>query len=91
MDETKKCNHDFVGLLRCIKCGKEFQKNWLDALVESKLEAINDILINLESKIRTKTSGKTENEAMDFVMEALEEVKKDYIDDGVKIQDDMKN
>lgn len=78
MKKDKKCEHDFLAILHCKKCGEQFHANWLYAVKQAKIEAVEQILQRLKSTIKMRSLGKNRKEATEIVIKALKEVQEVY-------------
>jgi hypothetical protein len=75
-NRNDKCDHDFLGVLHCKKCGQQYHTNWPDALGHAKIEAMDEILRKIETTINMKSIGKTQKEAHEILKKAVKEVRK---------------
>ena len=76
--KNKDCEHDFLAVVHCKKCGEQFHVNWLEALVEVKLNAVNDVLRRAKTTIRVKSKGADQKEAIKIAQDAITEVREVY-------------
>lgn len=76
MDEPTTCNHDFLAILHCKTCGEQFHTDWMKAVQEAKLEAVDTVLTRLKTTIEMKSTGKTTEEATRIALQSLKEVRK---------------
>ena len=72
------CEHDFLAILHCKKCGEQFHTHWPDALIEAKLDAVAEVLQRTKTTIAMKSHGETKKEAIKIVEQSLQEVKDVY-------------
>lgn len=79
MSKENPCKHDLMGILHCKKCGEQYHVDWLEAIRQTKVEAIGEILTRMESTIKMRTkSGEVRDQAIEVAVKALEEVKDVY-------------
>jgi len=83
MDDAKTnhkavCKHDFLAVLHCKKCGEQFHTNWLEAILQAKLDAVAEVLQRTKTTIAMKSKGENKKEATKIALKSLEEVKKVY-------------
>ena len=79
MKKKKKCEHDFLAVVHCKKCGEQFHTNWLEALVEVKLNTIDEVLRRVKTTINQKSKdGKDRKIAYKITEDAFIEVKETY-------------
>ena len=79
MKKKKECEHDFLAVVHCKKCGKQFHTNWLEALVEVKLNTIEEILRRVKTTIDLKSKDNMERKiAYKIAQDAFAEVKEIY-------------
>lgn len=76
--KKKDCEHDFLAVVHCKKCGEQFHVNWLEALVEVKLSAVEDILRRVKTTIRIRSKGTDQEKAIKIAQNAIAEVKEVY-------------
>jgi len=76
--KNKDCEHDFLAVVHCKKCGEQFHVNWLEALVEIKLSAVDDILRRVNTTIRAKSKGTDQEKANKIAQKAVAEVREVY-------------
>jgi len=70
------CEHDFLAILHCKKCGEQFHTHWPDALVEAKLEAVVEVLRRTKATINVKkASPSAKKEAVKLIEKSFQEVK----------------
>ncbi len=78
MKKKKDCEHDFLAVVHCKKCGEQFHANWLNALVEVKLGAVDDVLRRIKTTIRSRSKGVDQEKALKIVQDATAEVREIY-------------
>lgn len=78
MKKKKDCEHDFLAVVHCKKCGEQFHANWLEALVEIKLSAVDDVLRRVKTTIRVRSKGVDQEKAIKIVQDATAEVREVY-------------
>ena len=78
MKKNKDCEHDFLAVVHCKKCGEQFHTNWLEALIEVKLNTIKEILRRVETTIKVKSKGVDQKKAFKIARDAFAEVKGIY-------------
>jgi len=78
INNKQTCEHDFLAVLHCKKCGEQFHTHWPDALIEAKLSAVAEVLQRTKTTIATKSRGDIHKEAIKVVEESLKEVKEVY-------------
>lgn len=78
MKKSKECEHDFLAVVHCKKCGEQFHVNWLEALVEVKLNAIEEILRRVNTTIKVKSKGMDQKKAFKIAQDAFAEVREVY-------------
>jgi len=78
MKRKKDCEHDFLAVVHCKKCGEQFHTNWLEALVEVKLNAVEEILRRVETTVKVKSKGEDQKKAYEIAQDAFAEVRKVY-------------
>lgn len=79
MTKDNPCKHDLMGILHCKKCGEQYHVDWLEALRQTKVEAVGEILTRMESTIKMKAQrGEVRDKATKIALKALEEVKDVY-------------
>lgn len=76
--QSSSCEHDFLAVLHCKKCGEQFHTNWPDALMEAKLDAVAEVLRRTKTTIAVKSRGEVKKRAIKIIEESLKEVKKVY-------------
>ena len=76
--KKKECEHDFLAVVHCKKCGEQFHTDWLEALVEVKLSAVDDVLRRIKTTIRVKSKGKDQEKAIKITQDAVAEVREVY-------------
>lgn len=65
-------------MVYCKKCGEQFHVNWLEALVEVKLNAIKEILRRVNTTIEVKSKGTDQKKAFKIARDAIAEVREVY-------------
>jgi hypothetical protein len=78
MKKSKDCEHDFLAVVHCKKCGEQFHINWLEALVEVKLNTVGEILRRVKTTIRVKSKGADQEKAIKIAQDAFSEVREVY-------------
>jgi predicted nucleic acid-binding protein len=78
MKKNKDCEHDFLAVVHCKKCGEQFHINWLEALVEVKLNTVGEILRRVKTTIRVKSKGVDQEKAIKIAQDAFSEVREVY-------------
>ena len=78
MKKSKDCEHDFLAVVHCKKCGEQFHTNWLEALVEVKLNAVEEILRRVNTTIKVKSKGMDQKKAFEIARDAFAEVREVY-------------
>ncbi|MBU0572349.1 hypothetical protein KKH23_01630 [Patescibacteria group bacterium] len=78
MKKNKDCEHEFLAVVHCKKCGEQFHTNWLEALIEVKLNAIEEVLRRAKTTIRVKSRGIDQKKAIEIAQDAFAEVKEIY-------------
>lgn len=77
--KKKECEHDFLAVVHCKKCGEQFHTDWLEALVEVKLTTIEEILRRVKTTINLKTKDNKDRKiAYKIAQDAFAEVKEVY-------------
>ena len=77
--KKKECEHDFLAVVHCKKCGEQFHTDWLEALVEVKLNTIEEILRRVKTTINLKTKNNEDRKiAYKIAQDAFAEVKDVY-------------
>ncbi len=78
MKKSKDCEHDFLAVVHCKKCGEQFHTNWLEALVEIKLSAVDEVLRRVNTTIKVKSKGADQKKAFKIAQDAFAEVREVY-------------
>lgn len=78
MKKSKDCEHDFLAVVHCKKCGEQFHVNWLEALVEVKLNTVGEILRRVKTTIKVKSKGVDQEKAIKIAQDAFSEVREVY-------------
>ena len=79
MKKKKECEHDFLAIVHCKKCGEQFHTNWLEALVQVKLNTIEEILRRVKTTINLKSKDNKDRKiAYEIAKDAFAEVKDIY-------------
>ena len=77
--KKKECEHDFLTIVHCKKCGEQFHTDWLEALVEVKLNTIEEILQRVKTTINLKSKDNKDRKiAYKIAQDAFAEVKDIY-------------
>ena len=77
--KKKECEHDFLAVVHCKKCGEQFHTDWLEALVEVKLNTIKEILRRVKTTINFKSKDNMDRKiAYKIAQDAFAEVKDIY-------------
>ena len=73
------CKHDLLGVLHCKKCGEQYHVDWLEALRQTKMEAVGEVLDRIQSTIKMKSKqGKVQNDAQKLALKSIKEVQDVY-------------
>ncbi len=78
MKKSKDCEHDFLAVVHCKKCGEQFHVNWLEALVEIKLNTVEEILRRVKTTVRIRSKGANQEKAIKIAQDAFSEVREVY-------------
>jgi predicted nucleic acid-binding protein len=76
--KNKDCEHNFLAVIHCKKCGEQFHINWLEALVEVKLNAVEEILRRVKTTVRIRSKGVDQEKAIKIAQDAFSEVREVY-------------
>lgn len=78
MAKDDTCEHDFLSVLHCKKCGEQYHVEWLNAIKQAKLDAVAEVLQRTKSTITIRAEKNHEKQALKIVEKALKEVGQVY-------------
>lgn len=79
MTKDNPCKHDLMGILHCKKCGEQYHVDWLDALRQTKVEAVGEVLTRITTTIKSKSyKGSARDEAIELLEKSIKEVQDVY-------------
>jgi len=93
MNREDTCEHDFLSVLHCKKCGEQYHVEWLDALKQAKLDAVAEVLQRTKTTIEIRAKREDEKKAIKIAQDAIAEVKKIYEQsiENTKVEDMIVN